>query len=1365
MKIKKVFKILTPLIFLSSLQAVIVSSCNSNNKPSPDPTPSDVKTKKEFKACCINADQGQFNIEYTNNKYTDCNLTKASKDFKAIDFNFNNGIISPNDGLEYIITSIGDHAFENNTNLVGDIYIPNTIKSIGKYSFTHSGLNGIVHIPDSIDSIGAYAFADTKIQILDLTEHTSKIINYANNIVNESAIIYVPKDLLQAYKNAEGWNTIADRIYAKSEPIPPEPQFTTETLDSKYIGGSKGTFDIGYYQDHSDYCQILSVSDDFTAKNFNFNDGIIKKSETEKITITNIKEGCFKNCLGLTNTLTIPSTISHINPYTFAGCLKLNKVVINEGIDSIDDYTFADCESLDLETIILPNSLENIGKCAFKDCHKKPDITIGLPKKVKHIGNNAFENVNMKALDLTTIDHVIDIDSNPLSDLGFMANNNVRLISINSDAIQQQYLQDDNWKTCEELFRVVPKGEKTEVIPASLIGATSGDITIQYKNPNECSIVKISSDFLSSKNLDFANGNISYKGIKLTITNIKEGCFKNCLGLTNTLTIPSTISHINPYTFAGCLKLNKVVINEGIDSIDDYAFAGCESLDLETIILPNSLENIGKCAFKDCNKICKNSTIKLQNSIKHIADGAFSNSNIETLNLEDIDHVIEIDSNPLSEVGFLSKNSIKRITFVDETINHIFSLNKYWLSCQEIFSNIETVTKTFLASTISGETGTFTLSFPVNHTLKSTLLSVQKDFVVDSNFWNMNNGVFKYNDQNYQICSIAANAFDAGSTHWYFKKCNLAIPSTVKTIGNQAFYGNSRNTSLSDKEIIGIQFNEGLEDIGKEAFYKCNDLIDTTIKLPNSIKHISDNAFSKTNMEILDLTTLDHVIDVDSDLDSKNSFLYDTKINKIIFKDDKILNLYANDSHWSKYKNLFVKESDKVTKNIPGSYFIYGTTTIENHGYVTIEFNHNNPLDCKIISVKDFCVGSGLSQETFDFNKGKFNYEGIDYQITSIGKDALRPSSISSFFSDIILQIPSTIKTIEDGAFYGNSRNWGISDKEIIGIQFNEGLEDIGKEAFYKCNDLIDTTIKLPNSVKHIGDNAFGKTNIEILDLRTLDHVIDVDSNLDSKNSFLYDTKINKIIFKDDKILNLYANDSHWCKYKNLFVKESDKVTKNIPAYVFAPNTYSSFEKGFITIEFTYGNTLDCKIIKADNDVAIEDCDFDFHQGYVYFQGVQYRITSIGDGAFKPKSIRWFFKKSILQIPFTVKTIGDQAFYGNSRNTALSDKEIIGIEFNEGLEDIGKEAFYKCNDLIDTTIKLPNSIKHISDNAFAKTNMEILDLTTLDHVINVDSDLDSKNSFLYDTKINKIIFKDDKILNLYANDSHWSKYKNLFKIK
>ena len=436
MKIKKAFKILTPLIFLSSLQAVIVSSCNSNNKPSPDPTPSDVKTKKEFKACCINADQGQFNIEYTNNKYTDCNLTKASKDFKAIDFNFNNGIISSNDGFEYIITSIGDHAFENNTNLVGDIYIPNTIKSIGKYSFTHSGLNGIVHIPDSIDSIGAYAFADTKIQILDLTEHTSKIINYANNIVNESAIIYVPKDLLQAYKNAEGWNTIADRIYAKSEPIPPQPQFTTETLDSKYIGGSKGTFDIGYYQGHSDYCQILSVSDDFTAKNFNFNDGIIKKSETEKITITNIKEGCFKNCLGLTNTLTIPSTISHINPYTFAGCSKLNKVVINEGIDSIDDYTFADCESLDLETIILPNSLENIGKCAFKDCNKIcKNSTIKLQNSIKHIADGAFSNSNIETLNLEDIDHVIEIDSNPLSEVGFLSKNPIKRITFVDETI------------------------------------------------------------------------------------------------------------------------------------------------------------------------------------------------------------------------------------------------------------------------------------------------------------------------------------------------------------------------------------------------------------------------------------------------------------------------------------------------------------------------------------------------------------------------------------------------------------------------------------------------------------------------------------------------------------------------------------------------------------------------------------------------------------------------------------------------------------------------------------------------------------------------------------------------------------------
>ena len=61
---------------------------------------------------------------------------------------------------------------------------------------------------------------------------------------------------------------------------------------------------------------------------------------------------------------------------------------------------------------------------------------------------------------------------------------------------------------------------------------------------------------------------------------------------------------------------------------------------------------------------------------------------------------------------------------------------------------------------------------------------------------------------------------------------------------------------LSSKEIISINFLEGIEENGSETFYKCNDLTNKTIKLPSTIQHIGDKVFSETNLEVLDLSDL-----------------------------------------------------------------------------------------------------------------------------------------------------------------------------------------------------------------------------------------------------------------------------------------------------------------------------------------------------------------------------------------------------------------------------------------------------------------------------------------------------------------------------
>lgn len=69
----------------------------------------------------------------------------------------------------------------------------------------------------------------------------------------------------------------------------------------------------------------------------------------------------------------------------FAG--KVKKVIVNEGIKTIDYYTFKNCD--ELSDISLPKSLVSVGTGAFYGCSSLKQITI--PEQVFKINANAFE--------------------------------------------------------------------------------------------------------------------------------------------------------------------------------------------------------------------------------------------------------------------------------------------------------------------------------------------------------------------------------------------------------------------------------------------------------------------------------------------------------------------------------------------------------------------------------------------------------------------------------------------------------------------------------------------------------------------------------------------------------------------------------------------------------------------------------------------------------------------------------------------------------------------------------------------------------------------------------------------------------------
>ena len=99
--------------------------------------------------------------------------------------------------------------------------------------------------------------------------------------------------------------------------------------------------------------------------------------------------------------------------------------------------------------------------------------------------------------------------------------------------------------------------------------------------------------------------------------------FGGCSGLTSVI-IPDSVTNIGDYAFRGCSGLTSVSIGNGVTSIGDYAFRGCSGL--TSVSIGNSVTSFGYEAFKGCSELTSitfNGTIE---QWKAIEKGYFWNS-------------------------------------------------------------------------------------------------------------------------------------------------------------------------------------------------------------------------------------------------------------------------------------------------------------------------------------------------------------------------------------------------------------------------------------------------------------------------------------------------------------------------------------------------------------------------------------------------------------------------------------------------------------------------------------------------------------------------------------------------------------------
>ena len=325
------------------------------------------------------------------------------------------------------------------------------------------------------------------------------------------------------------------------------------------------------------------------------------------------------------------------------------------------------------------------------------------------------------------------------------------------------------------------------------------------------------------------------------------------------------------------------------------------------------------------------------------------------------------------------------------------------------------------------------------------------------------------------------------------------------------------------------------------------------------------------------------------------------------------------------------------------------------------------------------------------------------------------------------ITLPSTVKSIGEECFN--------SYKPYL-IELNDGLERVGKQAFI-CN-FANQSVKIPASVTEIGEKAFGYSdsgkkaeNFTIygyrgtaaetyanengftfipLDLVKFDRFEDTTSS-----SPVYDVTVHSgAVVEERQYAELYeewSEDHYWINKLTFDARGVAPITINdygfagangAPGYIRTIDFIGSGDVVFGSQAFNFTGieslTLPANVKFKDNAEGIftsclrlktadiycdvvpkmfDDCN---SLETVNFKG---NTTSIPYAAFRNCNIKR------LDIPASVKSIGEEAFFGSSQMSAVT--------LRSGLSSIGAKAFYDNNFKF---VIIPASVTSIGEKAF-----------------------------------------------------------------
>ena len=217
------------------------------------------------------------------------------------------------EGFTYSVTVIGQNAFYTCKRLTGELTIPNTVTIIGNNAFYGCrGFSGTLTLGQSLTQIGNNAFSSScgGFNIFNvLAEVPPTVGTNAFSSVNNGILVYVPCGTLEAYQNANGWNSFTN---IQETPCTWEITATTLPAEGGTVSGA------GTYEQGQTCTLVATPNEGYSFANWTENDQVVSVEASYSFTVTEDRD-LVANFTSLIYSYTITATANPAEGGTVSG--------------------------------------------------------------------------------------------------------------------------------------------------------------------------------------------------------------------------------------------------------------------------------------------------------------------------------------------------------------------------------------------------------------------------------------------------------------------------------------------------------------------------------------------------------------------------------------------------------------------------------------------------------------------------------------------------------------------------------------------------------------------------------------------------------------------------------------------------------------------------------------------------------------------------------------------------------------------------------------------------------------------------------------------------------------------------------------